>query len=68
MPEQLPLQWDEPAAAGSPAPAGDPAANRRPEDWRLDARTRRVGLKGLARARAALAATGDDRSRGADAA
>lgn len=43
--------------APSPAPVPKPAP-RRADDWRIDDRTRRVGLRGLARARAALDATG----------
>jgi len=65
--EQLPLQWDEPAAGVSPT-GGRTPTRRRADEWRIDPRTRRVGLQGLAQARAALAAAGGGDRRGADAA
>jgi hypothetical protein len=54
----------------SPEPARVPPARpRHGDDWRIDDRTRRVGLRGVERARAALDATvADGQSRQADAA
>jgi hypothetical protein len=42
----------------APKPPSAPAGGAPRGDWRIDARTRRVGLRGVARARAALEATG----------
>ena len=50
-------------AIQGPAPAGrdqtsvSRTAGARRRDWRIDARTRRAGLRGVAQARTALAAT-----------
>lgn len=40
-----------------PRPDGAPVARPARNDWRIDTRTRRTGLEGLARARKALEAT-----------
>lgn len=57
MQQRLPITIEartpDPAQAGKRDTSGT-------EDWRLDDRTRRVGLRGLARARAALDASGTD--------
>ena len=49
-----------PRPVANRAVRGEPDVPERPErgDWRIDQRTRLAGLRGLARARAALAATG----------
>ncbi len=53
MQEPLPLTVENPGRLRSSL-----AARRREDaDWRIDARTRRVGLAGVARARAVLEAT-----------
>lgn len=55
MQQHLPMPIEETKRP----PAGRPAPTRaRPAvDWRIDARTRRAGMAGIARARATLAAT-----------
>jgi hypothetical protein len=62
MQQRLPITIESQATpegrAESPAtPEGRARLPRRNDDWRIDDRTRRTGLRGLARARAALDAT-----------
>jgi hypothetical protein len=64
MQQHLPLAIEEnaPTPTPTPTPAGRrpaPARARRAVDWRIDARTRRAGMAGIARARAVLATTGE---------
>jgi hypothetical protein len=57
---QQPLPIDIEAQTPAPARMTTPArarAARGGDDWRIDERTRRAGLRGLAKARAALDAT-----------
>lgn len=52
---------EQPGAPATRTPsAGAPPArpDRRGGEWRIDTRTRRTGLRGVARARAVLEATG----------
>ena len=64
MQQHLPLAIEKPTKAPSrrPTPAAGPARARRAVDWRIDGPTRRVGMAGIARARAALAATDRERT------
>jgi hypothetical protein len=55
MQQHLPMASEEPRRPAADRPA--PARARRAVDWRIDARTRRAGMAGIAHARAALAAT-----------
>ena len=62
MQQHLPLAMEETPKAPARRPAPGPARARRAVDWRIDGPTRRVGMAGIARARAVLAASDRERT------
>ena len=60
MQQHLPMAIEEAAKAPVPRPAT--ARARRAVDWRIDPRTRRAGMAGIARARAVLADSARERT------
>ena len=60
MQQHLPMAIEETRRPPAEHPA--PTRARPSVDWRIDARTRRAGMAGIARARATLAATTRERT------